>query len=277
MIDSKRTLIIDFYSIYLRSLYKLKASGCNLTTTNEINTTGVIGFLGTLKKIISKYPIDRVIICSDDPNQDFCYRKGIDPLYKANRGKKINQGDVNSLLNSLRDVFKFPVVIVPDEEADDIIYSIVNSFSDKKYYILSGDKDLLPCVNKNTNLLLTQVKNGDVIEYNLNKLKQDLGVAKPEDLFHIKAIVGDRSDNIPKIRSRVGIKTALKWFYENNIPINLRHIYENNLCLTKLRNLNISEEVLKSPQEKASTKIKDYFSKLEIKKFKVEDFISVCE
>jgi len=89
-------------------------------------------------------------------------------------------------------------------EADDIIGALVKRFKDKEKVIVSSDKDYFQLLDESTLLLRpTQKqilnKNNILEEYNIH----------PSNFALARAIVGDKSDNLPGVRG-IGLKTVAK-------------------------------------------------------------------
>ena len=91
-------------------------------------------------------------------------------------------------------------------EADDIIGTLSN-LSCKENILLSGDRDLLQLVNKNTVVWLTKKGVTEIDVMDEKAIKNKYGF-EPKGIIDLKALMGDASDNIPGV-SGVGEKTAL--------------------------------------------------------------------
>ncbi|WP_062232048.1 5'-3' exonuclease [Fictibacillus sp. FJAT-27399] len=109
-----------------------------------------------------------------------------------------------SLFNSLG----IPQFTVPKYEADDIIGTFVQKWRDEKdgeCIIYSNDRDLLQLLCGKTSQLIA-AKKGET-KYTLTHFHSDYGI-EPSQWVDVKALLGDKSDNIPGVAG-VGEKAAL--------------------------------------------------------------------
>ena len=103
-----------------------------------------------------------------------------------------------------------------------------NENNENNIYIIANDMDYLQLVNSNIKLINLQYKN---LQENTKSTKN------PEcDLF-CKVIMGDKSDNIPGIFKKCGIKTAIKYF--NDKELFIKELNKNNLLEKFERNKKI--------------------------------------
>lgn len=106
-------------------------------------------------------------------------------------------------------------------EADDCIAltarHILGMYPDSTIWIIANDMDYLQLCSDRINLVNLQFKH-------LKSGKNSTGDPK-KDLF-CKIVSGDKSDNIPPIHSKCGIKTAMK-YYDN--PENFNKKLQDNL------------------------------------------------
>ena len=122
-------------------------------------------------------------------------------------------------------IFKFPTL-----EADDCLAilskRLLKSFPDANITIITSDMDYLQLANDNIQLYDLKYKK-------LTERKSSFNNAE-KDLF-VKILTGDKSDNIPSVLPKCGMKTASK-FYNNkelfedrlNITDGARERYERN-------------------------------------------------
>ncbi|PAK91186.1 flap endonuclease, partial [Brevibacterium casei] len=75
-------------------------------------------------------------------------------------------------------------------------------------YIITGDRDLLQCINENVEVWL--IKKGFNIynRYTLNRFNEEYELA-PQQLIDIKAFMGDTADGYAGVKG-IGEKTAIK-------------------------------------------------------------------
>lgn len=100
-----------------------------------------------------------------------------------------------------------PVINYDSLEADDCIAllskQIINKYDNKKIFIIANDMDYLQIADETTKIINLKYKD-------LQTSKNSTG-NKERDLF-CKIVIGDKSDNIPGIFKKCGIKTAINYF-----------------------------------------------------------------
>lgn len=187
-----KLFIIDASSIIFRSYYAIKNSKFNV----------LYGFVSTFRKILEQNP--KYIISTLDVSRH-TFRNEIYKEYKANRSatpEDLKQ-QIPYVLKFL-EALKIHNLSMQGFEADDLIASIVDKFSQKtsKTLIVTKDKDLMQLV-KNESFVYDIYK--DFI-YDRNAVFNKYTVY-PEQILDFLAIVGDSSDNIPGVKG-IGEKGA---------------------------------------------------------------------
>ena len=135
------------------------------------------------------------------------FRDQIFPEYKATRAKMPD--DLRPQIERIRelvDAFNIPRLEMEGYEADDVLGSVARLAAEQGMgvKIITGDRDLLQLVNARTVVYLA----GDDANYITEQdVVRKLGV-RPDQVVDYKAIVGDKSDNIPGVPG-VGEKTAI--------------------------------------------------------------------
>ena len=131
------------------------------------------------------------------------------------------------------DAFNIPRLEMEGFEADDVLGSIARIAAEQGLgvKIITGDRDLLQLVNERTTVYLA----GDDQNYITDEdVIKKLGV-RPDQVVDYKALVGDKSDNIPGVAG-IGEKTAIalieKFGTLDNIYQNLDQV--ENRWRTKL-------------------------------------------
>lgn len=190
-------------------------------------------FFNKINKIF--YTYGRAIVCEEGYNS-LEWRRSIFPDYKRNRDKQKIEDDYilfkNSLANLDEVVSYFPTKIlkVDEAEADDIIYVLSEKYSNlgKEVIIVSSDNDLSQIMNNFSNVRI------------YNHIKNEYMKPKKNILLE-KAIIGDRSDNIPGLQ-RIGEKTLEKMmndknFFKEKMKDGNKEIVETFLKIIDLRNI----------------------------------------
>jgi len=168
---------------------------------------GVYIFLNSLRSYYEKYKPTNLICCWDEkieyrPNP----RKLLFEQYKGNRDKEENKNihvdnhHIKDLIESLGGINFYPREL----EADDIMAFLSHNLIGKKV-IVTVDKDLIQLVDKNT-VVYSPIKK---IEYNIDNVDELLGYCH-KDFVVYKAILGDKSDNIPGLY-RFGLKKIMSY------------------------------------------------------------------
>jgi len=167
-------------------------------------TAGIYGFARELLRIIEQEQPEYLAVAFDVGKT---FRDEIFPDYKGTRDKMPD--DLRPQIKRIRemvDAFNIPRLELEGYEADDVLGSVARIAAEQGLgvKIVTGDRDLLQLVNKRTAVYLagddqTYIKDEDVVK--------KLGVP-PKQVVDYKALVGDKSDNIPGVAG-VGEKTAI--------------------------------------------------------------------
>lgn len=145
-----------------------------------------------------------------------CWRKDILPSYKASRGDKSSDGtqelqDYFDQVPRIRDILPMlgvNQVRADHHEADDIAGHLKQTFSKtgRQIVFVTNDKDWYQLVDENTHLW-RPLKQSYVTPANF---EEETLCKTPEEFVMVKAIAGDKGDDIPGVDG-VGEKTALKY------------------------------------------------------------------
>ena len=204
MSQDKKLLIVDGNSILNRAFYGIRP----LSTKEGIPTNAVYGFITILKKHLDALSPDYLACAFDLKGPTF--RHEMYDGYKANRHPMPD--DLAAQLPWAKKTAKamgFTVIECQGWEADDVLGTVAG-MADKdgaiKSYILTGDRDSLQLITDDTSVILVKTK--EDIVYDKDKFTTEFGVT-PEGYIHVKALMGDSSDNIPGVKG-IGEKTAFK-------------------------------------------------------------------
>jgi hypothetical protein len=188
-------IIFDYNQVAISNL--MEQIGSSKTQVEEGLVRHMI--LNTIRTYVKKFKSEfgpEVVIACDNKNY---WRREIFPHYKASRKKtrEASGHDWNSIfecLNKVRDELRdnspYKVITVDTCEADDIIATLVEKYSNnEKVMILSSDKDFAQ---------LQKFKNVEQYSPILKKfIKEPLPAAQLKQLI----IRGDKGDGIPNILS----------------------------------------------------------------------------
>jgi DNA polymerase-1 len=200
---SKPLILVDGSSYLFRAFYGIKAP---LTAPNGMRTNAIHGVLNMLDSLRKTYDPEHMSVVFDAKGKTF--RNALYADYKANRPPMPDElrDQIEPLLEIIR-AQGYPLMIVPDVEADDVIGTLASRYHGK-VLISTGDKDMAQLVTDNVHLINTMSKSYYDIQGVINKY----GVP-PERIRDYLTLMGDTSDNIPGV-PKVGPKTALKWLNE---------------------------------------------------------------
>jgi len=197
--------LIDGHALAYRMYFALTAGGSSQrwqTSTGE-PTAGIYGFARELLRIFEQEKPDYLAVAFDTGKT---FRDTIYPEYKATRAKMPD--DLRPQIERIRqmvDTFNIPRLEMEGFEADDVLGSaaVWAAKQGLGVKIITGDRDLLQLVNDRTIVYLAgDDQNYITPEDVLGKLH-----VRPEQVVDYKAIVGDKSDNIPGVPG-VGEKTT---------------------------------------------------------------------
>lgn len=197
-------------------------------------------FVEKLEEIPKKLKVKNYIIigAKDCPREEI-WRNELFNNYKQNRVYDNNftvgyffKLAYNEIIPNICDIINLNKL-----EADDCIAltakEISKKYYDKKIYIIANDMDYLQLADDNIKIINLKYKD-------LQKSKNSTG-DKECDLF-CKIILGDKSDNIPGIFKKCGIKTAINYFNDKEI-FQKKLLKENVIEKFELNNkiINFSE------------------------------------
>jgi DNA polymerase-1 len=212
-VSERETLLaVDGNNLLFRAIKAGEARGLELTH-DGINTGPLMLFIGLLSKYVRYVKPTRVAVCFDGGVS--LRRLAIYPEYKGQRVQRTDDqeeakngafGLVKQWL-ALANVFASEV---PHYEADDLIGYYWRACARMNYVVLSGDKDLLQLVSPDCYQIRPQQGFARVEDevWDLARVSGEYGVG-PEKLTVIKALMGDKSDNIMGVPG-VGPKRAVQ-------------------------------------------------------------------
>ena len=213
--------LIDGHALAYRMYFALTAGGSSTRwqTSKGEPTAGTYGFARELLRIIEQEKPDYIAVAFDTGKT---FRDEIFPEYKGTREKMPD--DLSPQIGRIRqvvDAFNIPRLEMEGFEADDVLGSIARIAASQGLgvKIITGDRDLLQLVNERTTVYLA----GDDQNYISDEdVIGKLGIP-PSQVVDYKALVGDKSDNIPGV-SGIGEKTAISLLQKFGT---LDNIYQN--------------------------------------------------
>ncbi|NMB53285.1 MAG: DNA polymerase I [Leptolinea sp.] len=203
--------LIDGHALAYRTYFALTSSpSTHFTTRAGEPTAGIYGFASVMIRILEQNRPDYLAVAFDTGKT---FRDDIYPAYKATRAKMPD--DLRPQIERIRqlvDAFGFPRLEMEGFEADDVLGSVAHLAVEKglAVKIVTGDRDLLQLVNDHIIVNLAGKSLSEAKDYFERDVKEYLGVW-PRQVVDYKALVGDKSDNIPGVQG-IGEKTAVGLF-----------------------------------------------------------------
>lgn len=217
----KKVLLIDLMNMFVRNF-----SAVRLTNDNGEHVGGVYGTLNSLQSQIKKHNPDIVSVVWEGKGSSERRRRTLKEYKEGRKFRGLNrqfeysQEDESEsfarqlqLLKECLDLLPVYQPAVQYLEADDqIAYSCRTFFKDEAKVIVSTDKDFFQLVDNNTSVYrpvkTKENPKGEMIDMSYMVDKEDVF---PPNYALLKAIVGDKSDNINGI-SGVGEKSVKRDF-----------------------------------------------------------------
>lgn len=197
-------VLVDGSSYLYRAFHAMPP----LTTSQGQPVGATRGILNMLKKLFDLAQSAQAAVIFDAPGKTF--RDQMYPEYKATRPSMPD--DLRAQIQPIHDLVRalgFPLIMVPNVEADDVIGTLARRYSaqGKTVLVSTGDKDMAQLVDEHVTLVNTM---GDPWTYmDPDGVRQKFGVA-PEQIVDYLALIGDKVDNVPGV-DKCGPKTAVKW------------------------------------------------------------------
>jgi len=199
-------------------------------------------FLSSVKNYINQYKPD-VAYCTWDEKEDFTINKRKELLteYKGNRDKErnIEVHSKNFIIKEMLEYLGIKNVLPKSYEADDVMAIFHHLYPADKKTIITVDKDMCQLIDGNT-VVYDPIRK---IEFNLDNFEEHIK-CKREDFVKIKALTGDKSDNIPGIKGFGKVKIAKFLSGDYTLTDEEQTLFESNLKLVDLSlTLKDSDEV----------------------------------
>ena len=216
--ESKPVLFIDLLNLYCRSFASVP-----LTNDNGEHVGGVYGSLNALQSYIKRFEPSECIIAWEGSQSGERRRKKLKEYKEGRKMVGMRRGFTTSdrdekeafarqleLLKASLDHLPMKQVAVKYLEADDAIAYMAKKVIDKKSIIITTDRDYLQLVDENISVFrpvkTKENPTGEMIYLEWMHKKENI---HPYNYALLKAIVGDKSDNITGVKG-IGEKTARK-------------------------------------------------------------------
>lgn len=205
----KRMILIDGNSLMYRAYYATAASGTMSANSKGMYTNAVYGFVRMMNHLLhSEY--DNILVAFDAGKKTI--RHDWMPEYKAGRPPMPDEFRMQiAYIKEYLDIMRIRQYEQPLYEADDIIGTMAKKAEEAGYHvdIYSSDKDLLQLISPNTTVHLTKKGMTDLEEFTPDTFYERY-LIKYTQFIDLKALMGDKSDNLPGIPG-IGEKKAVKY------------------------------------------------------------------
>lgn len=196
-----KMVLIDGHSLLNRAFYATPV----FTTKNGTPTNAVFGFVKLLFKILEDVKPEYIVVAFDMKAPTF--RHNMYDGYKSTRKPMPEELAVQvEPLKNLLSAMKIATCGIEGIEADDILGTLSKKFNVHSY-IYTGDRDSYQLVDEHTDVCYTKRGVSDVLHLTAENFIAEVGIT-PVQVVDLKALMGDKSDNIPGIPG-IGEKTAL--------------------------------------------------------------------
>lgn len=197
-----KLVLIDGNSLLNRAYYATPL----FTTKDGMPTNGIFGFIKLLLKLLSDKKPTHLVVAFDLRAPTFRHKIYAD--YKAGRKPMPEDLAVQiPVLKELLSLMKIKICEIEGYEADDVIGTLAKRFKIPTY-IYTGDRDSYQLVDNTTSVCYTRKGVSDILELNPENFYEETGLT-PTQIIDLKALMGDKSDNIPGIPG-IGEKTAVQ-------------------------------------------------------------------
>ncbi len=205
-------LLVDGTSYLYRAYHAMSA----LSSPTGEPTGALYGVLNMLRRLRLDVEHDYCACVFDAKGKNF--RHALYPDYKATRPPMPD--DLRSQAEQIQDLVAlmgWPVLAIPEVEADDVIGTLARHAAAKGHRVLisTGDKDMTQLVNEQITLVNTM--SGEKLD--IAGVTEKFGVP-PQGIVDYLTLVGDKVDNVPGV-DKCGPKTAVKWLTEYGTLENL--------------------------------------------------------
>lgn len=212
--------LLDGHALAYRAYFALIATGSRFQTRSGEPTAGVYGFTNILLRILEQEKPKYLAVAFDTGKT---FRNDTYPAYKATRAKMPE--DLVPQIARIRqvvDAFNIPRLEKEGYEADDVLGTVARQAVEKGLgvKIITGDRDLLQLVDERIVVNLSGKKLTDAEDFTSDLVMKEYGV-HPNQFVDYKALIGDKSDNIPGVHG-IGEKTAMAILEKHS---NLEDIY----------------------------------------------------
>ncbi len=224
MTNKKKLLLIDGSSVAFRAFFALYNQIDRFKNASGLHTNAIYGFHLMLNHLLERVQPTHVLVAFDAGKTTFRTEMYAD--YKGGRAKTPDEfREQFPYIRQQLELLGIKHYELDQYEADDIIGTIDKLAENEDEYdvtIVSGDKDLIQLTDSNTIVEISKKGVAEFEEFTPAYLMDKMGIT-PAQFIDLKALMGDKSDNIPGV-TKIGEKTGLKLLLEYG---SLEGIYDN--------------------------------------------------
>ncbi|HVZ67634.1 MAG TPA: 5'-3' exonuclease H3TH domain-containing protein [Patescibacteria group bacterium] len=235
-------MLVDGSAIVHRAYHAMPP----FTTSSGMPTGAISGFFSMFLKLMQQLKPAHVVIAFDRPKPTF--RQQLFVGYQAQRPKM--ESDLSDQFGAIIDILnkaKITQIGVDGFEADDVLGTLSEKANKEGIltYIVTGDRDILQLVDKDTWVLMPIKGISEVKIHDEESVRTKYGV-EPKQIIDLKALTGDPSDNYGGVPG-IGPKTAATLI---NAYGNVDNIYAH-LDEIAVKSKGVAEKLVNGAEEAA--------------------------
>ena len=201
--STSKLILIDGHSLAFRAFHALPLS---MTAPDGELTNAVFGFMSMLLNVLRDQGPEYVAVAFDVGKT---FRHEMYDAYKGHRERMPDE--LRTQVERIKQVvatLNIPIFTAEGFEADDVLATLARQATGLGVdaLIVTGDRDILQIVDEHIHVLTSGRQFSDTIIYDPAAVQEKYGL-RPDQLVDYKALVGDKSDNIPGVRG-IGEKGA---------------------------------------------------------------------
>ncbi|MCL1832444.1 MAG: DNA polymerase [Oscillospiraceae bacterium] len=166
-----------------------------LSNKNGVYTNAITGFFSSLHRLRNTINPDCAAVAFDLRVPTFRH-KMYDGYKKRRKGMPDELAAQMPYIKQILDLMGIVRVELAGYEADDIIGTLAKSCQADECFIATGDRDALQLADEKVSIVL--MTNKEDITYTAQKIIEDYQIT-PSQFIEIKALMGDKSDDIPGV------------------------------------------------------------------------------
>ncbi len=203
----KKVILVDGNNLLFRSYYATAYQGVIMRNSKGFPTNALYGFINMMNKIMKEEEPSYILVAFDKGKT---FRHDQYDWYKAGRVEMPNDLKLQfPKAKEVLDAMGIKHFEIDNYEADDIIGTVAKIVDEEDEFIatiISSDKDLLQLISDEVEVKL--LKTSGFIRMTRDEFKNTYGGIEPINMIDLKALMGDKSDNIPGVKG-IGEKTAV--------------------------------------------------------------------